>query len=169
MPFAELGCSNMVAVRQVDPDLEHRLQQAMDDGRLETHSMARPEDRQTLDMFTLDIEGVMRDLLADERYRGHQKYGFSKDMQNGQRVFSSSTGGLSFQRAQDDVGPDTAVVSIVIFIDGTYVKNNIPVRPIYGESELVINLNIAFDIIYHIACYESVYSMLQNMLCWCGA
>ena len=73
------------------------------------------------------------------------------------------------RRAQDDVGPDTAVVSIVIFIDGTYVKNNIPVRPIYGESEMVINLNIAFDIIYHIACYESVYSMLQNMLCWCGA
>ena len=42
-----------------------------------------------------------------------------------------SNGSVSFQLAQIRVGADKVPVSLVIYIDATYIKRGIPIRPIY--------------------------------------
>ncbi len=59
-----------------------------------------------------------------------------------------SNGSVTFQLAQIRVGADkvpVSLVSLVIYIDATYIKRGIPVRPIYCKS-----CNFVYDIAYDI-------------------
>jgi hypothetical protein len=42
---------------------------------------------------------------------------------------------VSFQLAQARIGLNKVPVSIVIYIDGTYLRKGIPMSPIYGEYQ----------------------------------
>ncbi len=76
---------------------------------------------------------VLRELLADVRLAGRQHFAF-KEYKNawGDRILAcDANGSLTFQLAQIDVGPGKAPISIVLYIDGTFIKRCIPIRPIY--------------------------------------
>ncbi len=70
-----------------------------------------------------------------ETLAGKQHYAFQeyKDP-HGNRLFAGdANGSVSFQLAKLKIGPHKVPVSIVIYIDGTFLKKAIPIRPVYGE------------------------------------
>ena len=76
---------------------------------------------------------VLRELLADVRLAGRQHFAF-KEYKNarGDRILAcDANGSLTFQVAQIDVGPGKVPISIVLYIDGTFIERGIPIRPIY--------------------------------------
>jgi hypothetical protein len=75
------------------------------------------------------------ELLSDQRMAGHQHFGFKLSTDaNADRVFgSNANGSLTFEPAQIRVGPGTVPISIVLYIDATYIKQGIPILPIYSE------------------------------------
>ncbi len=57
----------------------------------------------------------------------------------GNRPFAGhSNGSVSFQLAQIQVGEDKVPVSIVLYIDSTYLKKGIPIRPVYRKCIHII-------------------------------
>ena len=84
------------------------------------------------------MEKVLRELIGDMRLAGNQHYAFHeyKDP-HGNRLFAGdANGSVSFQLAQIKMGPGKVPVSIVIYIDGTFLKKGIPIRPVYGEYRI---------------------------------
>jgi hypothetical protein len=50
------------------------------------------------------------------------------------RVFGGDANeSVSFELAQLSVGPGIVPTSILLYIDATYIKHGIPIRPIYSE------------------------------------
>jgi hypothetical protein len=90
---------------------------------------------QVLELFARPVEMVLRELIGDLRLAGHQHFAFHeyKDT-HGNRLFAGDANGdVSFQLAQIKIGNDKVPVSIVLHIDGTFLKKGIPIRPIYSE------------------------------------
>ncbi len=90
------------------------------------------------------LEKIMRKLIADERMAGHRHYGFKLQANpRGERIFAcAANGSVAFQLAQLSIGPDTVSIAIVAYIDGTFMKRGIGIRPIYCKY--------TYDIRYHI-------------------
>ena len=81
------------------------------------------------------VEKVLRELMADMRLACCQHFGFQeyKDPR-GNRLFAGhSNGSVSFQLAQLKVGEGKVPVSIVLYIDGTYLKKGILIRSVYHK------------------------------------
>ncbi len=89
---------------------------------------------QQLKFFLADIEWTLQDLLADPAMKGFQKFEFKevKDSR-GFRVFGEAWTSLKFQEAASIIGPGKVPLSLVLYIDGTFIKNGIDVRPLYSE------------------------------------
>ena len=90
---------------------------------------------QILELFTTPAEKVLRELIGHLRLAGHQHIAFHeyKDP-HGNRLFSGdANGSVSFQLAQIKIGIDNIPVSIMImlYIDGTFLKKEIPIRREY--------------------------------------
>ncbi len=121
---------------QVDTDMLQHLSAAIDSGDLEIISMRVEGDgAQNPELFKRPIEKVMRELIGDMRLAGKQHNAFQeyKDP-HGNRFFAGdANGSVSFQLAQVKTGPHKVPVSILIYIDGTFLKKGIPIRPVYGE------------------------------------
>jgi hypothetical protein len=86
------------------------------------------------------VSKVLMELLSDQRMAGYQHFGFmlSTDA-NGDRVLGcNANGSLSFELAQICVEPGTVQIPIVLYINATYIKYGVPIRPIY--SELLVSL-----------------------------
>jgi hypothetical protein len=81
------------------------------------------------------LEKVMRELIADPRMAGHQHLGFKLQCTSkGERIYAcEANGSISFQLAQLSMGPDTVPMALVAYIDGTFMKHGIGIRPIYCE------------------------------------
>ena len=114
--------------------LQH-LQAAIDSGDLKVINMHKEGDGpQILELFARPVKKV-RKLIADMRLAGHQHFAFHeyKDP-HGNRLFSGdANGSVSFQLAQIKVGDCKVSVSIVLYIDGTFLKKRIPIRPVYSK------------------------------------
>ena len=65
---------------------------------------------------------------------GHQHFSFEKivNEESREREFSRSNSAVSFQLASVRAGPDCVPVSLVVYIDGSFIKHGIPVKSIYG-------------------------------------
>ena len=119
------------------------------------------------------VEKVLRELMADMRLAGCQHFAFHeyKDPR-GNRLFAGhSNGSVSFQLAQIQVGEGTVSVSIVLYIDGTYLKKGIPIRPVYHKCIHIIP-DIMHDVMSNIVsdvtfCLigQSVVSTMTDRLC----
>jgi hypothetical protein len=84
--------------------------------------------------WTRRPEDVIREIMADTRFDGHQALGFELyTNENGDRVFGESNGSLSFQMHAAEIGPDTVPVSIVLYVDGTWQKTHLTTRCIYSK------------------------------------
>ncbi len=88
---------------------------------------------QDLTFWLRALEDVLREILGDERMVGHQEFRFEVSRtEEGELQFGASNGAVSFQLAQVLCGPDCVPVSLVICIDGSFIKHGIPVKPFYG-------------------------------------
>ena len=62
----------------------------------------------------------------------------------GDRIFGGDANGtLSFQLAQLRIGPDKVPVSIVLYIDKTFMRRGIPIRPVYCKLSYTISHKIS--------------------------
>ena len=121
----------------VDTDMLKRFADSIDSGDLEIISMHKEGDgAQKLELFKRPAEKVLRELMADVRLAGCQHFAFKEYLDpHGNRLFAGhSNGSVTFQLAQIRVGADKVPVSLVIYIDATYIKRGIPIRPIYCKS-----------------------------------
>ena len=122
----------------VDTNMLQRLQAAIYSGDLQVINMHKDGDRdgpQVLELFARPVEKVLRELIGDLRLAGHQHFAFHeyKDP-HGNRLFAGdANGSVSFQLAQLKIGNDKVPVSIVLYIDGTFLKKGIAIRPVYSE------------------------------------
>ncbi len=90
---------------------------------------------QNPELFKCPIEKVLRELIGDMRLAGKQHFAFHeyKDPRENRIFAGDANGSVSFQLAQIKIGPNKVPVSIVIYIDSTFLKKGIPIRPVYGE------------------------------------
>jgi hypothetical protein len=140
----------------VDTDMLKRFADSIDNGDLEIISMHQEGDgAQNLELFKRPAEKVLRELMADILLAGCQHFGFKEYLDpHGNRLFAGHfNGSVTFQLAQIRVGTDKVPVSLVIYIDATYIKRGILIRPIYCMS-----CNFIFDITYDIA-YDIAYDI----------
>jgi hypothetical protein len=139
----------------VDDNMHERLMRAVNDGEMDIHDMWQEGDgEQDVRFFKRKVEVVLRELIADERLEGCQHYAF-REYKNakGERILGGhSNGSVSFQIAQAHVGPGKVPISIVLYIDATFLKRGIPIRPIYCKFLYDKAYYICFFIFY-ILCY----------------
>jgi hypothetical protein len=118
-----------------DTDMHKRFSAANDSGDLEIISMHQegPGRRWSSEMYKRPAEKILRELLSDIRLAGCQRFGFKeyKDPHGNRRFAGHSNGSVSFQLAQICVVGYEIPVSPVIYIDATYIKRGILIRPIY--------------------------------------
>ena len=90
----------------VDTDLHKRVADAIKEGfikRFDSDMRVNSRDGdQDLSMWMRDVEEVVREIMRDERFKGHQNFTFEACLQDdGQRVFGGeSSAGVSFQIGQ---------------------------------------------------------------------
>ena len=131
----------------VDHNKHERLMRAVEDGQLDILDMWQEGDgQQGVRFFKRRVELVLWELLADERLEDCQFYAFKEYKNaNGDRILGGPAhGSVSFQIAQTRVGPGKVPVSIVLYIDATFIKRGIPIRPIYREFICDIACNMAY-------------------------
>jgi hypothetical protein len=124
---------------EVDHDLHERLMRADEEGDIEVIDLWEEGDvPQDNTFIKRKAAKVLMELISDERMAGHQHFGFklSTDAKGGRVLGGDANGSLSFEIAQFRVGPGTVPISIVLYIDATYIKHGIPIRPIYSELSL---------------------------------
>jgi hypothetical protein len=83
------------------------------------------------------IEKVLRELIGDMLLAGNQHFACSKYKDpHGNRMFAGDANGdVSFQLAQARIGQNKVPLSMVLYIDCTFLKKGIPIRLIYGEYQ----------------------------------
>ena len=126
---------------EVDHDMHERLMRAVEDGDIEVIDMWEEGDGLQDNTFVKrKVSKVLMELISDERMAGRQHFGFkvSTDAKGGRVFGGDANGSLSFELAQLSVGPGTVPISIVLYIDATYIKHGIPIRPIYSELLLIL-------------------------------
>ena len=144
---------------EVDHDMHQRLMLAVEDGDIEVINVWEEGDGiQDVSFVKRKVAKVLMELLSDERMAGRQHFGFKLSTNaDGDRVLGGdANGSVSFELAQIRVGAGTVPISIVIYIDATYIKHGIPIRPIYSEL-----YDIIYDIIFFVddIIYDIVYSI----------
>jgi hypothetical protein len=93
---------------------------------------------------------------------------------NGDRILGGhANGSVSFQLAQLRVGAGKVPISIVLYIDATFIKRGIPIRPIYCKY-ICIHIRIQFMYSYmnsrymysymNSYMYESIYECIYEFI-----
>jgi len=123
-------------VDDINIDLHKRVAAAIAQGYFTNHNMRESDvdGDQDLTFWLRSLEEVLKEVLGDERMSGHQHFSFEmSETDEGLREFGASNGAVSFQIAQIRCGEECVLVSLVIYIDGSFIKHGIPVKPIYGN------------------------------------
>jgi hypothetical protein len=96
---------------------------------------AEGDGEQVLQLFRRPVEKFLLELMADMRLAGCQHFGFQeyKDPRGNRLFAGQSNGSVSFQLGQVKVGEGKVPVFIVLYIDGTYLKKGILIRPVYNK------------------------------------
>ena len=149
-------------IDEVDHNMHDRLMRAVADGEMDILDMWQEGDGvQDVRFFKRKVEVVLRELIADARLEGCQHFAFKEYKNaNGDRILGGhANGSVSFQLAQARVGPGKVPISIILYIDATFLKRGIPIRPIYCK--------LVYDIVYYICisqydilCYIIMYNMI---------
>ena len=124
------------SIDEVDHNMHERLLRSIGDGDIEVLDMWQEGDgEQDVRFFKRKVETVLRELLSDERLEGCQHFGFKQYKNSkGERILGGhANGSVTFQVAQARVGQGKVPISIVLYIDATFIKRGIPIRPIYRE------------------------------------
>jgi hypothetical protein len=144
----------------VDTDMLQSLQAAIDSCDLQFINMHKDGDgQQVLELFAWPVEKVLCELIGGLCLASHQHFAFReyKDP-HGNRLFAGDANGeVSFQLAQIKIGNNKVPVSIVLYIDGKFLKKGIPIRSVY----ISIVPSIICYIVYDIVCiyFDIVYDI----------
>ena len=84
-------------------------------------------------IFFFGRENDAKDPTFTGAYRGHKVSRSDQIPSDNERIFSTFHNGTWFQRAQELVGPDNTVGSIMFYSDKTTVLNNTLVYPLYSK------------------------------------
>lgn len=151
-------------VEDVNVDLHKRVASAIAHGHFASHNMRESDldGDQDLRFWLRSLEDVLKELLGDARMDGHQEFRFEiSRTDEGLRRFGASTGAVSFQLAQIGCGTDCVPVSLVIYIDGSFIKHGIPVKPIYGQYIHVL----CHPYVMYIQCICHVHTIHFSKIC----
>jgi len=104
--------------------------------------------RNDCSFYQRPLKKVLEVLLSDRLLEGHQHFWFeSKYDSKGDRILGSDANcTLSFQLAQLCIGPDKVPVSIVLYIDKTFMRRGIPIHPVYCKLSYTISHTISYTI-----------------------
>ena len=137
---------------EVDAYMLQRLQASIDSVDVQIIYMhTKGGGEQVLEVFMHPAEKVLRELMADMRLAGSQHYAFHecKDPCGNRHFAGHSNGSIPFQLAQLKVGEGKIPVSIVLYIEGTYLKKGIPIRPVYHKCiSYQISCLMSYQIFY---------------------
>ena len=90
--------------KELDPDLHKRMQKAVQDGRIKCFNLREgPADGdQDLDLWTRELEDIVREIMEDPVFKGNQNFSFELDVDAaGQRLFGGeANAGVAFQIKQ---------------------------------------------------------------------
>jgi hypothetical protein len=112
-------------VREVDTNMHKRLMRCLEAGDIEVIDLwAEGYGNQPVQLYKQPGMKVLRELLADERLAGRQHFAFKeyKNARGGRILACDANGSLTIQLAQIDVGHGKVPISIVLYIDGTFIK-----------------------------------------------
>jgi len=84
--------------------------------------------------------------------------------ETGEREFGASNSAVSFQLAQVRFGPNCVPVSLVIYIDGSFIKHGIPVKPIYGNS-VILQFYVFYTPVISMSYSCLIYVILLSYIC----
>jgi len=101
---------------------------SIDSGNLEIISVHKEGDgAQKLELFKHPEEKVLHELMSDIQLAGCQHFAFKEYLDpHGNRLFAGhANGSVCFELAQFHIGEGK------VYIDATYIKKGIPIRPIY--------------------------------------
>ncbi len=89
---------------QVDPDLQRRMNKAVEDGRIKCFNMRESnlDGDQDLNFWTRDIEDLVREVMEDPIFKGNQNYKFEMGLDEaGKRLHGGeANAGVVFQIGQ---------------------------------------------------------------------
>ena len=91
------------------------------------------DGNQDLKMYILECKQVASDLFGDPLFKGHMTFNFVPTFDDeGRRTFGSAMGGVWAQfHARAVVDCVEVLLVLAIYIDASYVKVNLTVKPIY--------------------------------------
>ncbi len=89
---------------ETDQDLHHRMNKAIEDGRIKCFNMLE-SDRdgdQDLNFWTREIKDIVREIMEDPVFKGNQNHSFDMDLDKaGNRLFGGeANAGVAFQIGQ---------------------------------------------------------------------
>ena len=114
---------------------------AIEEGDLQIIDLKEHGDgEQDVRLFKRPAGKVLRELLADPRLAGCQHFAFKeyKDAGGARIPGGHANGSVSFQLAQLRVGTDTVPISIVLYLNWSFIKRCIPICPAYCELKCYI-------------------------------
>jgi hypothetical protein len=121
----------------IDDDLHQRISKAFYDKMIQSFNISEGslDGDQDLTMFMREVEDIVRNIMEDSRLKGHQHYRCEMELDpDHRRETLVGWGGQRwrcFQIGQLRLGDGTVPLAIVIYIDGSFIKNKIAVKPIY--------------------------------------
>ncbi len=92
--------------KEVDPDLQKRMEKAVLDGRIKCFNMREGPQLevgdQDLNLWARELEDVVREISEDPIFKGDQKYSFEIDLdKSGKRLYGGeANAGVAFQIGQ---------------------------------------------------------------------
>ncbi len=123
-------------VEDVNTDLHKRVQAAVAKG----HFTRRNMRESSLD-GNQDLTFWLRSCLETGEWTVTSIFSFEMIANEvGEREFSASNSAVSFQIAQVRGGPDCVSVSLMIYIDGSFIKHGIPVQ--FLSNQYTVNLKL---------------------------
>ena len=99
------------------------------------------------------LEGIARpSVVAVHQHSAFKEY---KNSEGSRILACDANGSVTFQLAQIEVGPGKVPISVVLYIDGTFIKRGNSIRPVYRTK--------LYNMLYYMQ-YNMLYSNESNSL-----
>ena len=97
------------------------------------------DGNQDVRLIKRPVSKVLRELLSDSRLAGSQHFAFKKykDATGARIIGGHANGCVTFQLAQIRVGEGVVLISIVLYVDGSFIKWGIPICPVYRKCPAI--------------------------------
>ena len=113
--------------------IEHLISKAHDGGTIQEFDLWKEDDgEQEIKLIVRLLRRIIEDLLADPRFKDCQYVSFELLEKDGVRIFGNANGGVWWQINAQLIGPENVLIGIIIFTDGSWIKEGITCEALYG-------------------------------------